>query len=120
MMRVGSNRCAGMYVYTDSNANACPTGTTLPITTEAACRAAAAAAGKTYGGMGGGTVNLPTFPKGCFVLVSTGAVNFNDVPAGSALPSAVLLCIAITAPPTIAGFTYVPTSAPSCIGGLRH
>jgi hypothetical protein len=67
-MRVGSNGCTGMYVYTGSNANACPTGTTLPITTEAACRAAAAAAGKPYGGMGSGTVTYPTFPKALLQL----------------------------------------------------
>ncbi len=53
--------CAGAYVSGADGSNACPAGS-VRIETEAACRTAVAAAGKTFRSVD----SYPYFPRGCF------------------------------------------------------
>ena len=98
--------CAGVYVYGDRGSNECPAGS-VRIETEAACRTAAAAAGKRIDSSF--VVTESAYPRGCF---STGCdpvepycnyAYFNAHPLGAA-PTDYgqrLLCAAVTtgAPP---------------------
>ncbi len=80
--------CAGAYVSGAVGSNECPAGS-VRIVTEAACRNAAAAAGKTLNLV----VTSPNDPRGCAFstqLVTLAYFNADAVGAGN--PSAQLLC----------------------------
>jgi hypothetical protein len=87
--------CAGAYVSGADGSNECPAGSAR-IETEAACRTAAAAAGKTI--MGSTFVeSAPTYPRGCHTSTDyyTGGNNyafFNTHAVGAGHPYAQLLC----------------------------
>jgi hypothetical protein len=86
--------CAGAYVSGPLNSNNCPAGS-VRITTEAACRTAAAAAGKTFTAV----ETDSSYPRGCYSLFSEAFFNRHTVGAG--FSQAQLLCAAVTtgAPP---------------------
>ncbi len=65
----------------------CPHGYS-EVTTEAACQSLAAIGGKPYAG----SVNLETFPPGCFWLTVGGVVYWNTHATGAAHPNAQQLC----------------------------
>jgi hypothetical protein len=85
---------AGSYMSGPWRSNECPAGSER-IVTEAACRTAGAAAGKTFGG----TVTYAIYPRGCFYCIDSAYFNRDAVGAGDA--SSRLLCAAVTtgAPP---------------------
>jgi hypothetical protein len=89
--------CAGAYVSGAAGSNACPVGS-VRIETEAACRIAAAAAGKTPGSTFVETVS--GFPRGCYYSTTNKAYfNTHAVGAGYSMQ---LLCAALVttgAPP---------------------
>ncbi len=84
--------CAGAYVSGAAGSNACPAGS-VRIEAEAACRTAAAAAGK--------TLNFPATyagsPRGCYYWTGTNVANFNTHVVGAGDPDARLLCAALAA-----------------------
>ncbi len=101
--------CAGAYVASVWGSNACPAGS-VRIETEAACRTAAAAAGKTLGP--NFVETAPTYPRGCYYTSGNYAYfNAHAVGAGDSL--ARLLCAAATtgAPPHM-------RDAPGCSDAL--
>jgi hypothetical protein len=77
------------------NSNECPAGSER-IETEAACRTAAAAAGKTAGAPFGGT--YPGYPRGCYLYYYNGYAYFNAHVVGAGEASSRLLCAAVTGP----------------------
>ncbi len=83
--------CAGAYVSGADGSNECPAGS-VRIETEPACRAAATAAGKAWGGAG----IEATDPRGCFC--TTNDAYFNAHAAGAGVSGAQLLCAAAGAP----------------------
>jgi hypothetical protein len=95
--------CAGAYLSGAEGSNACPAGSAR-IETEAACRTAAAAAGKTPADFFGETspfvVTRSDRPRGChYAADSTAWFNTHAVGAGNSRYR--LLCPAVTtgAPP---------------------
>ncbi len=86
--------CAGAYVAGAAGSNECPAGS-VRIEAEAACRIAAAAAGKTAST----STSLPfvqtyaTWPRGCY-YTSTNTAYFNTHAVGAGY-SALLLCAAL-------------------------
>jgi hypothetical protein len=80
--------CAGAYVLGPLYSNVCPSGS-VRITTEAACRTAVAAAGKTAGSPF--VVTDSSVPRGCYSFPSNIA-NFNTHAVGAAYEYAQLLC----------------------------
>ncbi len=88
------HRTAGAYVSGAAGSNACPAGS-VRIETEAACRTAAAAAGKDAGSAFVGT-SLEE-PRGCFSYPSSNDAYFNAHAAGAGNPYAQLLCAAAAA-----------------------
>ncbi len=85
--------CAGAYVSGAAGGNACPAGSAR-IETEAACRTAAAAAGKTPH-PSTFVETLSTYPRGCYYTGSNCAyLNTHAVGAGNS--NAQLLCAAVT------------------------
>jgi hypothetical protein len=85
--------CAGAYVFGSWGSNECPAGS-VRIETEAACRAAATAAGKTPNLIGFvGTSS--TSPRGCS-YASTNYAEFNPHAVGAGSSSKRLLCAAVT------------------------
>jgi hypothetical protein len=70
--------CAGVYVSGAAGSNACPAGY-VGIETEAACRTAAAAAGKSFGSV----VTNPDVPRGCYYTSYTSAFNTHAVGDGN-------------------------------------
>ncbi len=85
--------CAGAYVAGAAGSNECPAGS-VQIETEAACRTAAAAAGKTPGSTFVRTYS--TDPRGCFYCSSgIGMAYFNIDAVGAGRSSAQLLCAAL-------------------------
>jgi hypothetical protein len=91
--------CAGAYVSGDADSNECPVGSTR-IANQAACRTAAAAAGKTVGSSFVGTYD--TYPKGCYYSTSNDYAYFNPHAVGAGNSNAQLLCAALAttgAPP---------------------
>jgi hypothetical protein len=89
--------CAGAYVAGAAGSNECPAGS-VRIETEAACRTAATAAGKTPS---------PTFmlsdsyaPRGCFYSIYTNYAFFNAHAVGAGNSAHQLLCAAVTGAPT--------------------
>ena len=95
--------CAGAYVSGAAGGNACPAGSAR-IEDEAACRTAAAAAGKTPHPL----LFVETCsdcPRGCYYYLTNYAW-FNADPVGAGEPNAQLLCAAVAsagAPPHAAG-----------------
>jgi hypothetical protein len=85
--------CAGAYVSGAAGSNACPAGS-VRIETEAACRTAAAAAGKTVGSPFVET--LSTYPRGCYYITGTNEAFFNAHAVGAGY-SLQLLCAALVA-----------------------
>ncbi len=90
--------CAGAYVSGASGSNECTAGS-VRIEAEAACRAAAAAAGKTPGLFF--VVTDSRFPRGCYYGTSTNTSYLNTHAVGAGASSSQLLCAAVTtgAPP---------------------
>ncbi len=89
--------CAGAYVSGAAGSNACPAGS-VRIETEAACRTAAAAAGKTFGS----TSVEADYPRGCYIWTDDNKAYFNPDAVGAGAPDARLLCAAVAttgAPP---------------------
>jgi hypothetical protein len=87
--------CAGAYVSGDSGSNACPAGS-VRIEAEAACRTAAAAAGKTAGSSEYPFVETRSdFPRGCYYVTSTNTAYFNNDAVGAGRSSSQLLCAAL-------------------------
>ena len=88
--------CAGAYVFGAAGKNECPAGS-VRIETEAACRTAAAAAGKTFFPV----QTDPAYPRGCYHRTSWNDAYFNTHAVGAGSPNYRLLCAAITtgAPP---------------------
>jgi hypothetical protein len=74
------------------SSNTCPAGT-LRIETEAACRTAGVAAGKTVGP--NFVESAPTYPRGCYYTTSNWAF-FNGHHVGFGHSSAQPLCAAVT------------------------
>jgi hypothetical protein len=94
--------CAGAYVSGAAGSNACPAGS-VRIETEAACRTAAIAAGKTPStSTSSPFVETDSgYPRGCYYLTGTNAAFFNTHAVGAGL-STQLLCAALVttgAPP---------------------
>jgi hypothetical protein len=107
--------CAGAYVSGAAGSNTCPAGSGR-IETEAACRTAAAAAGKTPG-FTGSIMNdfldrrpfvgsFPAYPRGCYYDTANTAF-FNIHAVGGGYTGYRLLCAGLTtgAPPTTLGRT---------------
>ena len=94
---------AGAYVSGAAGSNECPAGAAR-IVTEAACRTAAAAAGKTVGSPFVET-NLGYKPRGCFYFTTNNYAFFNTHAVGGGNPKYQLLCAAATtgAPPRRCG-----------------
>ncbi len=82
--------CAGAYVSGAAGSNECPAGS-VRIETEAACRTAAAAAGKTFASV----VTLSTAPRGCYYVTSSNNAYFNTHAVGAGVSSRQLLCAAL-------------------------
>ncbi len=85
--------CAGAYVSGAAGSNECPAGS-VRIETEAACRTAAAAAGKPVGSLFLWTSDY--FPRGCYYRTSSNYVYFNTNAVGAGSAEAQLLCTAVT------------------------
>ncbi len=84
--------CAGAYVSGAAGSNACPAGS-VRIVTEAACRTAAAAAGKVV--LPSFLQNDPDFPRGCYYTGNNAFFNTHAVGARCVLTQW-LLCAAVT------------------------
>ena len=80
----------------DRGSNACPAGSAR-IATEAACRTAAAAAGKTPGYTFVET--FPAFPRGCYYYTSVNVAYLNTHAVGAGYSGRQLLCAATTGAP---------------------
>ncbi len=84
--------CAGAYVAGAAGSNECPPGS-VRIETEAACRTAAAAAGKAAGSPF--VMTLSGYPRGCsYEIVLNAAFLINDA-VGAGRSSFLLLCAAL-------------------------
>ncbi len=81
--------CAGAYVVGSAGSNECPAGS-VRIETEAACRTAAAAAGKTFGST---SVNKD-YPRGCYIWTIDNTAYFNPHAVGAGWSTRQLLCAA--------------------------
>ncbi len=79
--------CAGAYFSGAVGSNECPAGS-VRIEAEAACRTAAAAAGKTFYFV----VTDPIPPRGCYYVTSSNAAYFNTHPVGAGDSNRQLLC----------------------------
>ncbi len=90
--RVAGLSCAGAYVSGADGSNACPAGS-VRIETEAACRTAAAAAGKTAS-MFSFVETDPDYPRGCYYVTGNNAY-FNTHAVGAGYPGFQLLCAAL-------------------------
>ncbi len=84
-------RCgrAGAYVSGAAGSNACPAGSAR-IETEAACRTAAAAAGKTFRFVW----TVSTYPRGCYYVTINDYAFFNAHAVGAGDSGYQLLCAA--------------------------
>ncbi len=106
--------CAGAYVSGADGSNECPAGSAR-IETEAACRTAVAAAGKTAGSTFVET--YPYYPRGCYYYTGSNYAYFNTHAVGAGSSSAQLLCATVT--------TGAPLHAPTRVccavlgGGVR-
>ncbi len=95
--------CAGAYVSGAAGSNACPAGS-VRIETEAACRTAVTAAGKTAGAEGWPFVETdPDHPRGCYHF-TTNTAYFNRHAVGAGMSGTQPLCAALAttgAPPPL-------------------
>ncbi len=82
--------CAGEYVSGDYDSNACPAGSAR-IETEAACRTAVVAAGKTFAAVVTDSGN----PRGCYYVTGGTNADFNTHAVGTGWFSAQPLCAAL-------------------------
>ena len=96
--------CAGAYVSGADGSNECPAGS-VRIETEAACRTAVTAAGKTA--VSPFVETFSAYPKGCYFVGNNAYFNAHAVGAGES--SSQLLCAAVT--------TGAPSTPPPL---LRH
>ncbi len=111
--------CAGAYVSGAAGSNACPAGS-VRIETEAACRTAATAAGKTV--LSGFVVAMPDNPRGCYFYTAANYAFFNSDPAGAGDSYYQLLCAASAttgAPPAAPIHTRGYTGAEQPRRGFR-
>jgi hypothetical protein len=83
--------CAGAYISGAAGSNECPAGS-VRIETQAACRTAAIAAGKTIPSTFVETT--PAYPRGCYYTSSSNAY-FNTHAVGAGRSSRQLLCAAL-------------------------
>jgi hypothetical protein len=109
--------CAGAYVSGAAGSNECPAGSAR-IETEAACRTAAAAAGKTPSTSTSSpfVVTSSYFPRGCY-YTSTNNAYFNAHAVGAGY-STQLLCAALVttgAPPPHAADARARVSTGACV-----
>jgi hypothetical protein len=86
--------CAGAYVSGASGSNECPAGS-VRIEAEAACRAAATAAGKTPSTFMF-VATWPTSPRGCYYTTSTNTSFLSTHAVGAGDSYSQLLCAAVT------------------------
>jgi hypothetical protein len=93
--------CAGAYVAGAAGSNECPAGS-VRIETEAACRTAAATAGKTVSSYPPFVETRSNYPRGCYYQDVGNQATFNNHVVGNGDSSAKLLCD-----------TTVTTGAPS-------
>ena len=84
--------CAGTFVSGDLGSNECPAGSAR-IVTEAACRTAATAAGKTVDLDFVETASYA--PRGCYVWTSYNEAYFNTHAVGAGYSGYQLLCAAL-------------------------
>jgi hypothetical protein len=95
--RVAVLSCAGAYAAGAAGSNECPAGS-VRIETQASCRTAAAAVGKTFGS----TSVDADYPKGCYIWTTFNTAYFNPHAVGAGEASSRLLCALATttgAPP---------------------
>jgi hypothetical protein len=83
---------AGAYVFGAAGSNECPAGS-VRIETEAACRTASAAAGKTPGSTFVEAESI--YPRGCYFYTSGNTAYFNTDAVGAGVSTAQLLCAAL-------------------------
>ncbi len=100
--------CAGAYASGASGSNACPAGS-VRIETEAACRTAAAAAGKTV--RSGFVETYASYPRGCYYLTSDNTAYFNTHAVGAGNSGNQLLCAALV---TTGAPLHAPTRPRAC------
>ena len=81
--------CAGAYVSGASGSNECPAGS-VRVEAEAACRTAAAAAGKTFTTVG----TSSAVPRGCYYSTSTNNAWFNTHAFGAGVSGYQIFCAA--------------------------
>ncbi len=79
--------CAAGYAWGEDGSNRCP-ASYYAIVNAAACKTAAAAAGKAYLG----SVTDPSYPSGCYVYLDNGGFYFNADAVGAGNPGTLLLC----------------------------
>ncbi len=88
--------CAGAYVSGAAGSNACPAGS-VRIVTEAACRSAAMAAGKTAELDPTFFVETsPRYPRGCYYTTLLDNAYFNTDAVGAGESNSQLLCAAVS------------------------
>jgi hypothetical protein len=102
-----------VYVLGPLSSNVCPAGS-VRIETEAACRTATAAAGKTAGSPFLETRS--SYPRGCYSLFSEAFFNRHTVGAGYLM--AQLLCAAVTTGAPPGADALVDVCAPVCAAAL--
>ncbi len=88
--------CAGAYVSGAAGSNECPAGS-VRIEAEAACLAAATAAGKTPS-LFGFVETSSTYPRGCYYDTTFNFAQFNPHAVGAGESYSHLLCAAVTGP----------------------
>jgi hypothetical protein len=87
--------CAGAYVSGAAGSNECPAGS-VRIETEAACRTAATAAGRTESPYQAFVARYSIEPRGCYTVTSNSFAFFNTHPSGAGNIRCLLLCAAVT------------------------
>ncbi len=88
--------CAGVYVAGAAGSNACPAGS-VRIETEAACRTAVTALGKTRDSRF--VVTRSDFPRGCIYRSTNVAFNAHAVGAGNSFYQPLCAALATTGAP---------------------
>jgi hypothetical protein len=110
--------CAGAYLSGAAGSNECPAGS-VRIETEAACRTAATAAGKTVDPRYF-VETTPSFPRGCYYSTISDFAYFNPDAVGAGWSTRQLLCAAVTtgapAPPLRFGRARTPMR--DCCDGM--
>jgi hypothetical protein len=106
--------CAGAYMVGVAGNNTCPAGS-VRIETEAACRTAAAALGKSVDSSSF-VVTAPLAPPGCAFNPSNNQAQFNTISgSGTGSSSRQVLCVASGAPRR----AYSRACTPACAAALR-